>query len=100
MFLSPIPGNRVPEDGEANICKGKFLLKEISIINPKVVVPLGNTACLHLLGRDGISNLHGKVIEHSGMVYVPCFHPAAVVYNRITLVDLLGALKRVKNICE
>jgi len=94
------PGNRVPSTEEAEICKRHFLMKEIRLINPKVVVPMGNTACLHILGKTGITSFHGKVIEKNGITYLPTFHPAAVIYNRITIEYLVKDFRIVRNLSK
>ncbi|HLG23724.1 MAG TPA: uracil-DNA glycosylase [Candidatus Nanoarchaeia archaeon] len=54
---------------------------QLKIINPKVVVLLGNTACLALLKEKfSISKEHGKIIEKDGTKYMFSYHPAAVLY--------------------
>ena len=43
------PGNRVPEPVEANTCS-QFLLRQIDVVQPEVIVALGSTAAIYLLG--------------------------------------------------
>lgn len=70
------PGNRQPQIDEAEICK-PFLLREISIVRPKVIVVMGNTACQNLLDtKAGITKLRGKFREFFGVKVMPTFHPA------------------------
>lgn len=70
------PGNRAPTAAEAEACK-PFLLREIAIVKPQVIVVLGNTACQNLLGtKVGITKLRGNFQEFHGIKVMPTFHPA------------------------
>lgn len=54
--------------------------KQLSVINPKIIVLLGNVACLGVLGRKvAASKMHGTVIEESGRKYFITIHPAAAI---------------------
>ena len=60
------PQNRTPERDECDTCGG-FLLRQLSVVRPQVVVALGATAAKYLLGTsDSMANLRGRVYE---------FHP-------------------------
>ena len=72
------PKNRKPTKGEMEACK-PFLLEQIKIVKPKLIVLLGDIALKILLGGGKISNIHGKPIKKSGMIYFPTFHPAAAM---------------------
>lgn len=55
----------------------KHLFKQLSVIDPKIVVLLGNTACLAMLDRKvGITQAHGSTIKEDGRTYYVTFHPA------------------------
>lgn len=70
------PGNRAPTLPEAETCK-PFLLREISVVRPKVIVVLGNTACQNLLNtKVGITKLRGNFQDYYGVKVMPTFHPA------------------------
>jgi uracil-DNA glycosylase len=70
------PGNRAPTAEEAAICK-PFLLREIAIVQPEVIVVLGNTAMRNLLDtREGITRLRGRFQDYKGIKVMPTFHPA------------------------
>ena len=70
------PGNRQPVPDEVEQCK-PFLIREISVVRPKVIVVMGNTACQNLLGtRVGITKLRGKFQDYYGVKVMPTFHPA------------------------
>jgi len=61
-----------------NIVHAKsHLLRQLSVIGPEIVVLLGSTACLAILGRKvEMAKEHGNVISESGITYFPTFHPA------------------------
>lgn len=70
------PGNRQPQTNEAVICR-PFLLREIAVVRPKVIVVMGNTACQNLLDtKIGITKLRGSFKDYFGVKVMPTFHPA------------------------
>lgn len=70
------PGNRAPMPDEAATCK-PFLEREIAIVQPDVIVVLGNTAMKNLLDtREGITRARGRFHEYKGIKVMPTFHPA------------------------
>ena len=70
------PGNRAPTTEEASTCK-PYLLREIAIVQPEVIVVLGNTAMKNLLDtREGITRLRGRFQDYKGIKVMPTFHPA------------------------
>ena len=70
------PNNRQPTTEEARTCK-PFLLREINIARPDVIVVLGNTAMKNLLDtKEGITQLRGKFQDYRGIKVMPTFHPA------------------------
>lgn len=72
------PGNRTPSNQEIDIFR-PYVLKHISLINPKVIVCLGGTATKALLQTtQGIMQLRGKPTHISAIdaVIIPTFHPA------------------------
>ncbi|MFT4312863.1 MAG: uracil-DNA glycosylase [Candidatus Woesearchaeota archaeon] len=71
-----------------------FLLEQIQIISPKILVPLGNFATKFVLAQfldkdmtdiDGISHIHGQTyvseFEKKVITIIPQYHPAAMLYN-------------------
>jgi uracil-DNA glycosylase len=70
------PGNRAPTLPEAHTCR-PFLLREIAVIRPKVIVVMGNTALHNLLDtKAGITKVRGKFQDYFGVKVMPTFHPA------------------------
>ena len=73
------PGNRDPHPAEIESCR-PYLLAQVDLIDPKVVVTLGNFASKLLLDTsEGITKLRGSTYAFRGRVLVPTFHPAAVL---------------------
>ncbi len=78
------PGNRTPHLEEIKACED-FLLAQIAMIEPQIIVLLGNAALTALLGNTrSISQVRGSLIDHQGMKFFPVFHPAASLYRRET----------------
>ena len=75
------PNNRVPTIEEANTCK-PYLLKQIEIINPEILVCLGKTAFMYLMNSDmPISKVRGQIFEYKGKKVIPTFHPSYLLRN-------------------
>lgn len=73
------------------------LNKQLKIINPKVIVLLGNTATIALLHKKVlISKEHGTFIEQGGRTYMMMFHPAALLYNPKVRELIMGDFKKLK----
>jgi DNA polymerase len=70
------PGNRVPEPLEANTCS-QFLLRQIDVVQPEVIVALGATAAMYLLGvKQSLSSLRGRWHACRGAKLAVTYHPA------------------------
>lgn len=93
------PQNRKPTSTESETCK-PYLLEQIKIINPKVIILLGNTALEAILGITGITTLRGKIIERDGIKYIPTFHPAAVLRDMKRIEEFKQDLELAKAVCS
>lgn len=70
------PSNRVPEPVEANTCT-QFLVRQLDVVQPEVVVALGATAAMYLLGvKQSLSGLRGRWHTCRGAKLVVTYHPA------------------------
>ena len=70
------PGNRTPEKDECDICS-PFLLRQIEVIRPKVIVALGAVAAKNLLAiNDSMANLRGRWYDFKGSRLTVTYHPA------------------------
>ncbi|MGH7198650.1 MAG: uracil-DNA glycosylase [Candidatus Omnitrophota bacterium] len=75
------PGNRNPLPSEIATCK-PILIRQIEIIQPRVVCALGKFAAQTLLQTDEpISRLRGRFFDWNGIKLLPTFHPAYLLRN-------------------
>ncbi|MBN2515319.1 MAG: uracil-DNA glycosylase [Deltaproteobacteria bacterium] len=75
------PGNRNPKPDEISVCE-PFLIKQLEIIQPKVICALGTFAARTLLKTDvPISLLRGKFHLYQGIKLMPTYHPAYLLRN-------------------
>jgi len=70
------PGNRNPEPDEVATCR-PYLMRQIELIQPRVIVAMGRFAAQALLNSDAtIASLRGKVHSYAGVPLVVTYHPA------------------------
>ena len=75
------PDNRQPAPLEASNCR-PYLMRQLQIVRPKVIVCLGATAAQNLLGTaDPIGRLRGRFHPFMGIQVMPTFHPAYILRN-------------------
>jgi uracil-DNA glycosylase len=73
------PGNRDPQPDEIEACR-VWMEAQLRLVDPKVVVTLGNFAAKTLLGTTtGITRLRGRTYDFEGRVLLPTFHPSAAL---------------------
>jgi uracil-DNA glycosylase family 4 len=93
------PGNRDPHPVEIDNCQ-QYLMRELELIEPKVVCTLGNFATKLLRGDNAaITRLHGqdevRVIGRRAVRLYPLFHPAAALYTPRMLEVLRSDFQRI-----
>src|SRR6267154_4233831 len=95
------PGNRTPTPQETQICL-RFIRRQIELVNPDVLVTLGNPSTQTLLGtREGIMRSRGKWFDYDtgsrAIRALPTFHPAYLLrspsYKRMSWQDLRAIAK-------
>ncbi|MXS84436.1 uracil-DNA glycosylase [Nitrosomonas sp. HPC101] len=70
------PGNRNPQDTEAQQCR-PYLLRQIALIQPRLIVTLGKVAAQNLLTTsESIASLRGRLHEFAGIPLIVTYHPA------------------------
>lgn len=84
------PGNRDPRSDEIDACKG-YLRRQIELIDPRVVMTLGNFATKLLLRTEtGITRVRGRSYDWwRDIVLVPTFHPAAALRGGDRVTDMM-----------
>jgi len=102
------PNNRNPLKTEIDACT-EHLDKQMELIQPKIIVPLGNFACSYIFEKfglkyDKISNVHGKIFQintiFGNVKIIPMYHPAVATYNPNTKNTLLADFKTIKKAIE
>ncbi len=75
------PGNRNPEPEEVAKCS-PHLLRQIELIQPKLILAMGRFAAQTLLGTDAtIASLRGRVHRYAGVPLIVTYHPAYLLRN-------------------
>ncbi len=94
------PNNRPPTPSEALACK-PYLLKQIEIIQPKIIVALGSSA-YHYLTNDPtpISKVRGHIIDFNGIKLIPTYHPSYLLRNPSAKKEAFADLLQVKKLMQ
>lgn len=75
------PGNRDPRPDEIEACT-PWLTEQIRLIDPRIVVTLGNFATRFILDtKASISRVRGRRFDWRGRTVIPTFHPAAILHG-------------------
>lgn len=99
------PNNRDPSPEEKQEF-WPFLLRQLTIIQPKIVVTLGRHSMEYFLSGSKISEIHGApkrikmILDDNGfeIVILPLFHPAAALYNGAMRETLMNDFKRLPGV--
>jgi DNA polymerase len=102
------PGNRTPTPQETQICL-PFIQRQIELVNPDVLVTLGNPSTQTLLStREGIMKTRGKWFDYDTgtrtIRAIATFHPAYLLrspsYKRMTWQDLRAVAKELEKVAS
>jgi uracil-DNA glycosylase family 4 len=102
------PKNRDPTPAEITACH-PYLERQIAMIRPRVIVPLGRFSMRIICEAYGIrpgpiGEMHGSVIQASGpgaeVVIVPMYHPAAAIYNPYKKTDILEDFQTLRRVLD
>jgi len=89
------PANRAPEPVEANTCT-QFLVRQMDVVQPEVVVALGATAAMYLLGvRQSLASLRGRFHQVRGAKCAITYHPAFLLRDPTKKADAWKDLQMV-----
>ena len=89
------PNNRDPEEDEIQACMD-YLRNQVMIIKPKIIVLLGRIALQNILGKEyKITASRGKWVEKKGILYMPTWHPAALLRDETKKIEFLNDLKMI-----
>ncbi len=98
------PGNRDPLPEEVKAC-WPWLVEQIKIIDPKLIVLLGKHAMERFLPNQKISQIHGKALrrnipEIGTRVFYALYHPAAALYNGGMRGVLISDFKKIPQVLK
>ncbi|MBI9105914.1 MAG: uracil-DNA glycosylase [Spirochaetales bacterium] len=94
------PENRDPHPDEITACQ-PFLLRQLVLIKPTIIVTLGRFASQVICGSDeGIEKLRRRVHQYEGIPVVPTYHPSSVLRNKELRGAVWSDLKRVKELAD
>jgi len=89
------PGNRTPLDEEAEACL-PILRMQYGLIRPKIVVCLGATATRHVYDHEArITRVRGQWLNKGGTLFIPTYHPAALLRDESKKKDVWEDLKSI-----
>ncbi|MDR3177880.1 MAG: uracil-DNA glycosylase [Campylobacteraceae bacterium] len=92
------PQNRAPTYEEASVCR-PYLLKQIELINPAVIVALGSTAFRYLTDDETpISRVRGEIIQYKNTKLIPTFHPSFLLRTPSAKKDVWHDMLKVKDL--
>ena len=94
------PENRNPEPDEIARCS-PFLLRQISVVQPKIICALGKFAAQTLLNtQTPISQLRGKFFDGFGAKIIPTFHPSYLLRNVAAKREVWDDMKAIRRRLE
>ena len=74
------PGNRDPQPEEIAACRG-YLERQITLVDPKVIVTLGRFSMAAWFPGESIGRIHGRARRVDGRLVIPMYHPAAALHR-------------------
>ncbi len=94
------PDNQIPTPTQAHTCQ-PYLLKQIELIKPKLIVTLGATAYHYLTGDEtDISKIRGTLHKENGYTLIPTYHPSYLLRNPSAKKEVFEDLLKVKDLMQ
>lgn len=92
--------NRLATINETNTCM-PYLFKQIELINPKLIVPLGETAYRYLTKEETpISKIRGQVMDYQNRLLIPTYHPSFLLRNPSSKKEAYFDMLKIKDVME
>ena len=94
-------GNKAININEVNLCKA-YLLKEIELIKPKIIVTLGEEALKYLKSEEflELSKIRGQILKFKGSSLIPTYHPSFLLRNPSLKKEVYIDMLKIKNMLE
>lgn len=94
------PNNRDPQPAEVECCE-PYLLRQIALLNPRLIVALGRHAAHSLLRTDlALTRLRGRRLSYHGIPLVVTYHPAYLLRNPVDKRKVWDDLCLAKSVVE
>lgn len=92
------PENRVPTLEEVSCCK-PYLMQQIGMVKPKIIIALGSTSFHHLTGEydTSIDQVRGLVLNFGEAKLVPTFHPSFLLRNPSAKKEVYADMLKVRS---
>lgn len=92
------PHNAAPSPSQAHTCQ-PYLMKQIALIQPKIIVTLGVTAYHYLTGDDTeIGKVRGTIHKQNNYTIIPTYHPSYLLRNPSAKKEVFDDLLKVKEL--
>jgi DNA polymerase len=93
------PGNRDPLPEELAACNG-YLERQMTVINPKIIITLGRYSMGKFMPGVKISQVHGQMRRVDGRFVIAMFHPAAALHQAALKPAILKDFSQLPNLLE
>jgi uracil-DNA glycosylase family 4 len=94
------PQNRNPQPDEVDACS-PYLLRQVELVQPKVILAFGTFAAQTLLGTDiTIGKLRGRTHQYRGVPLIPTYHPAACLRHPAWTRSVWEDLQRARGVLD
>lgn len=104
-------GNRTPTTDEVTFCAGRWLVTEMHVVQPQIVVTLGVPATAWALGVHAgeirMEDFHAAPLENVALpggyvapLVFPCYHPALAIHNTPMISELLSGFRTLKRVLD
>lgn len=92
------PENRVPTLEEVSCCK-PYLMQQIGMIKPRIIVALGSTSFHHLTGEydTPLQSIRGAVLNFGEAKLIPTFHPSFLLRNPSAKKEVYADMLKVRS---
>ena len=102
LIKCKLPKNRKPKQEEIELCS-KYLVKEIEIVQPDIIIPMGYHASkfifAHYCDKDMLPpDIVGKLFFFHGFKVYPLWHPTSIIYNPSIEPTMIGYLKKISTL--
>jgi DNA polymerase len=92
------PNNRTPTPTEAHTCQ-PYLLKQIELIKPKIIIALGATAYHYLTGDETkITKIRGIVHQENNYILMATYHPSYLLRNPSAKKEVFEDMLKIKSL--